>query len=340
MLSLLLAVPVLAITVYTLLFAYLRHIQTVTYTPFKVLGNVASLGESSPPAVLNLIQMNVFWRPWLLHLFKDEYIEERSRLLVDRLAGFDIVCLNEAFHFGSNTVKEFVERMRSNGFEYVVCADPPSFSYLIDNGAMILSKYPIIETASAIYREGCSWDKFGAKGPLFARIQISADKHVNVFSTHLQASYEVVTSVDYGVRSAQAKFLRDFIKNHTMGDDSPIFLLGDMNIDAIGEKEEYKNLMSNLELGGDWEIVDTLKEKGHPVTIAESLTSDGTPTETVLTQKSDWGWAKAIDYVFLYRSKNGKGFTEYNAEVEKMSITGKPYKQLSDHFAITCKVTL
>ena len=341
MLGFLAALGAAAAACYVLLYLYLRHIQTTSYTAFKVLGDASALPADAPaPKTLNLIQMNVFWRPWLLHILKEEYVQERSQLLVERLAEFDIVCLNEAFHFGSNTVREFVERMRGVGFEYVVCADPPTFKYIIDNGAMILSKYPIVETASAIYKEGCSWDQFGAKGPLFARVQISKDKHVNVFATHLQASYRVVTHVDFGVRSSQAMFLRDFIKQHTAGDNSPIFLLGDMNINAIGEEHEYKNLMNNLEIGGDWELIDTLKEKGHPVTIAESLTADGTPYEEVLTQKSDWGWAKAIDYVFIYKNRKSQGVAAFDAEIEKMAITGKPYKQLSDHFAVRCKVDL
>lgn len=323
--------PVVAIGGYAVLSLILRFIQLTTYTPLQVLGAASSVRDAPTPPILKLVQMNVFWRPWLLHLFSDEYIQERSRLLVDRLAEFDIICLNEAFHFGSSTVREFVEKMRSIGFDYVVCAGRPPRSYIIDNGAMILSKYPIISTAWDTYREGCSWDKFGAKGPLFARIQISGDRHVNVFSTHLQASYETVTSVDYGIRSSQAQFLRNFICRHTAEDDSPIFLLGDMNIDAIGEKEEYQNLMTNLQIGG-WELIDTLKVKGHPVTVAESLTSDANETATA-------DWAKAIDYVFLYR-KGGEGFTGYDAVVDKMSITGKPYKQLSDHFAVKCTVNL
>jgi hypothetical protein len=52
--------------------------------------------------------MNVFWRTRPMRPFADEFVAERSRLLAERLAPFDVICLNEAFHFGPRTVANFI----------------------------------------------------------------------------------------------------------------------------------------------------------------------------------------------------------------------------------------
>lgn len=323
---------------FLILYSSLKAVQYKSYTPYQILGTGT---EALPDGnSLKLIQMNVFWRPWLLHLFQEEYIQERSQLVINRLKKYDICCLNEAFHFGSSVVKDFVAAMKNEGFKYVVSAHsiPLTAKHIIDSGVLILSKYPIIETASETYEQGCSWDGFAAKGAVYAKIKVASDKHVNVFATHLQASYRIVTDVDYGVRHSQSLHLKSFIERYTAGDDSPIFLLGDMNIDSIGETDEYQNLMKSLSVNGRT-LIDTMKEKGHPATIA-AVNEQGEPEETTLTQESDQGQPKAIDYVFIYESQNRKSIAAYESNIEKMTIDGKVYQHLSDHYAVECEVTL
>jgi hypothetical protein len=94
--------------------------------------------------------MNVFWRPKLLHLFNEEYVTEHTRILAGLLSAFDIICLNEAFHFGSTVVPDFLVKA---GFKFVVSCDPiPLNSYkVMDSGLLILSKHPIIERSSIFY---------------------------------------------------------------------------------------------------------------------------------------------------------------------------------------------
>jgi endonuclease/exonuclease/phosphatase family metal-dependent hydrolase len=86
-----------------------------------------------------------------------------------------------------------------------------------------------------------------------------------------------------------------------------------------------------------YEFVDTLKEKGHPVTIAASVTEDG-PEERVLTQKEDWNRPMSIDYVFVFQKRSK--IVSYDAQVEPFNVNGKAYRQLSDHLAVRCLVEL
>jgi endonuclease/exonuclease/phosphatase family metal-dependent hydrolase len=112
-----------------------------------------------------------------------------------------------------------------------------------------------------------------------------------------------------------------------------------MNIDSIGERNEYTTLLQTLAIPG-YELIDTLKSKGHPVTIAESLEGSDEPAEKYLTQSSDWGHQKSIDYIFLYKHEGAKSFGPVQAEIQKFPISGKPYRQLSDHFGVWCTIDL
>jgi endonuclease/exonuclease/phosphatase family metal-dependent hydrolase len=147
-----------------------------------------------------------------------------------------------------------------------------------------------------------------------------------------------MTDRDFSVRVSQSTELRDFIARMTKNDSSPIFLLGDMNINSIGEEVEYQKLMSTLQISG-YSLTDSMKNKGHPVTTAKSL-EGGKLAEEGFTQKSDGFQPKSIDYVFIYDSLEKKNIISFDANVEKWTVSGKPYKQLSDHFAVKCTVRL
>jgi sphingomyelin phosphodiesterase len=328
-------IAIAPLAAFLVLYAILKLAQRRSFTPYQ---QISPLSDVPDLTHLNLLQMNVFWRPKLLHLFKEEYVAERSRFLAERLAEFDIACFNEAFHFGSDVVSNFVFQMFQNGFKYVVSSRhvPLLSHHVIDSGLLILSKYPIIATDSVVYKEGCSFDRFAAKGAVYAKVQIGTRRFVHVFATHLQASYHVVTPVDFGVRVRQSATLRDFIASKIGTGDSPIFLLGDMNIDATGETTEYQRLMKTLSVDG-YELIDTLREKGHPVTMAAGPEGK-VPTEALLTQKSDWNRPTSIDYVFIYRKQGSR--LEYDAMIEKFPISNRPYQQLSDHLAVRCAVDL
>jgi endonuclease/exonuclease/phosphatase family metal-dependent hydrolase len=332
-----LLIPCILVGLYLFLLGILKLVQRITFTPMNKLERPVPPPPAIAPKTINFLQLNVFWRPKLIHLFKDEFCAERANLLGDRLNSFDIVCLNEAFQFGSHLVKDFVESMRTKGFPYAVSSKPVScFSkHVLDSGLLILSKFPIVRTDSITYSKGCSFDAYAAKGCLFAGVSIGDDRLINVFTTHLQASYGNVTDIDFDVRSSQVKELQSFIARYS--DPSiPNFLLGDMNTDSREEGAEYGNMMNGLAIP-DWELTDTLKISGHPYTIAD-WGEGGGPGEKVLTQKSDWNWPKSIDYVFIYQNNERKWIKEYSSEIVKFEVTGKAYRQLSDHYGIRCRV--
>jgi endonuclease/exonuclease/phosphatase family metal-dependent hydrolase len=260
-------------------------------------------------------------------------MEERSQLLLERVADYDVICLNEAFQFGSNIVGNFVKKANVLGFKYVVSGPKvPVFTRkVLDSGVLVLSKYPIIKSNGVVYHQGCGVDSFAAKSGVYAEIAVSSDQRVHVFATHLQASYEVVTEVDYGVRDSQTRELRALIEESVGVPAAPVFLLGDMNINSIGEKGEYLNMTENLSITG-YELIDTLKCKDHPVTSVGSIDRNPEPDEQNLT--CAWENPESIDYVFLYLPETTQSC--YATEVQEFQVTDKPYCRLSDHLGLEC----
>jgi endonuclease/exonuclease/phosphatase family metal-dependent hydrolase len=278
----------------------------------------------------------------LLHPFKEEYMAERSLLLAEAIIDYDVVCLNEAFQFGSNIVAKFVEAARKRGFKYAVSGRriPITARLLLDSGVLIVSKYPIIRTDVLQYEQSCSYDAFAAKSAVYAEISIGR-RSVHLFSTHLQASDGVVTPTEVDVRVNQSAELHNFIEKYAIGADraDPILLLGDMNIDSIGRPEEYKRLVRTLSISG-FDFIDTTKTLGHPPTLGEIVEGSTMPAEPYLTLKVDWGRPQAVDYIFIYNRLDSKPVFGFRPSIEKFSVSGKLYKHLSDHSGVKCVINL
>lgn len=327
---------ILGIAITAIVFCLLKGIQ---YFSFKAYNNSYTYNATDLPEetqTMKLLQYNCFWRPWLLHLGTIEYVRERSNFLSERLDEFDIVCLNESFHFGSNVASSFITNMQNKGFKYIATNKPvPILSkFVIDSGVMILSKYPIIETDSISYKDGCSFDQFAMKGCVFAKIQISQKQHINVFATHLQASYEVVTEKDFNIRVNQVKDIHFLMMKHVSNDTAPTFLLGDMNIENDSNKE-YNKMIEGLQLP-NYKINDTFQTMGHQ----EAKIANGNGDNNVQTPDRDNNIPKTIDYIFVYESKDDNRVKNFASTIEKMEISNQPYTELSDHFAVKCVVGL
>ena len=326
--GLFLIILLLPVVVFFVLLFILKTIGVITYHPYVESYECDKSKLDDSKKEVKLLQYNVFWRPWLFHLGKIEYVRERARILSERLDEYDVVCLNESFNFGSTVAKEFISTMRKRGFNYFVTIKRiPFFSHwVVDGGIMIMSKYPIVKTDSVLYKDGCSFDKYAAKGCLYAKVQISKSQHINVFATHLQASYNTITSVDLNVRQSQVKQINELMMKNVSSDDAPLFLLGDMNINYYNTKE-YNTMMDGLKIPNH-NLVDVLRLNDYKVnTIA--VEEDNT-----LTLDSDKHRPKSIDYIFSYEHKDNNQIAKCTATVLKMPVKGLPYPQLSDHEAV------
>ncbi|OHT12273.1 Endonuclease/Exonuclease/phosphatase family protein [Tritrichomonas foetus] len=285
---------------------------------------------------LKILQYNAFWRSDIMHIGTNEYVHERAMTLVDLLDDYDIVCLSETFQFGSSTVQHFIESMKAKGFNYFASGEKPSFfsRFLIDSGCMICSKYPIIEIDTFTYPDGQSFDAFCAKAIIYTKIQISQTQTVNLFSTHLQASYDIITESDLKIRSKQRGNINNFMKKQLLKTNSSqnelLLLVGDLNSEFY-DLRERKQFLPDLQIEG-YEIADTLYDSSsdkRPFTTCDQFFTNGPDIKR-----------ESIDYCLIYQLKGTPHVESYHSNVVQFAVPKRPYQYLSDHFAVTADLIL
>ena len=293
----------LAIAIYCILYCTAKLILYLTFTPYTKIYPYNPSDLPDETKTIRIFDLNCFWRPWLLHIGTIEHVRERSQLVSQRLDNFDVVCLNESFHYGSTVVRDFVKVMQEKGFKYVVTTGRvPIFSHwVVDSGVMILSRYPITKTDYIAYKKANHWCWWAMKSCVYARIQISKKQHINVFATHLQA-----TAVNkHEIHIDQFKDIHYLMMKHCSTDTAPTFLMGDMNTGSEDTKH-YNEMLEGIKMP-NYKITDTFQK---------------------VTDRK-----RTIDYMFLYESKDETDFKvkNYDIQYDDMDIEGKPYKNISDH---------
>lgn len=324
-------------------------VKLTLYMTYSNYHDVISDSKSPEVSTIKFLQFNVFWRPDLIHIGRKEYVSERSKLLAEMINDYDVICLEEAFQYGSHVVQDFVKLMKAKGFLYAVSAKKVRLlsRFVVDSGMLIMSKYPIEEIDTVEYTAGCSFDKLSAKGALYAKIKTGERSHIHVFTTHLQATYSEISAKDFNVRMNQLRDLHEFM-TRKVKDNAPIAVIGDFNINARKEsfeidpkpksylEHEYTILVSMLEMES-YTLVDTLLQNStHPVTFGDL--ENGKPVDEVLTYKTDRGVRSCLDYIFLMFPNNQ--IKKYHSQVEKFKVQNHIYTQLSDHYGISCTLYL
>lgn len=109
-------------------------------------------------------------------------------------------------------------------------------------GLGILSKFRVVSTKYRLFTKATSWDRIANKGVFLARIEHPTLGLIDVYTTHLQASYGPVKNIK--TRTRQVEEMIEFIKE-TRGNNL-VLLTGDFNFpedDPLNAK-----IVSELEL--------------------------------------------------------------------------------------------
>jgi endonuclease/exonuclease/phosphatase family metal-dependent hydrolase len=129
----------------------------------------------------------------------------------------DVVLVQEAFTSKAQALTHLSK------FPYFAWGPKARFLHF-SSGLLILSRYPIDETARITYSRCGGFDCFANKGALYARIQVPGAGPVSVFNTHLNANgYEAA-------RVSQAAHLLRFVQAYARG--LPTVVGGDFNGDG------------------------------------------------------------------------------------------------------------
>ncbi|KAL3895724.1 MAG: hypothetical protein SGCHY_004527 [Lobulomycetales sp.] len=191
------------------------------------------------PKKAKFLSYNIFLRPPGIKNNMSDHKNARHAMFGEQfLKNFDIVALQEMFSYGSSRLSRMVHYGRKHGFEFYVSSPTKSvFNAQADGGLMILSKYPIVRTEKITFKRGVHSDRFSAKGAIYAKIALSSNFFVHVFTTHLQSSPNKNSNISdptVSARLRQVAILKEFIDDCTKNKakDEPIVLLGDINANA------------------------------------------------------------------------------------------------------------
>jgi len=155
----------------------------------------------------------------------------RARAIGQKMAEFDIVCLNEVFDDAPRNL--LLDQLKEAwGDDYQVIAGPNPKDNRSNGGLAIASRLPFVETHSVIYTKasdpkkyGFRADGFAAKGVLHARVRRSKDAddddYLDIFVTHMEARVDEI-------RLEQYPELAAFVAQHSDA-HHPVLILGDFN---------------------------------------------------------------------------------------------------------------
>ncbi|KAI8928394.1 Endonuclease/exonuclease/phosphatase [Entophlyctis helioformis] len=297
---------------------------------------------------VRLLTYNIFMRPPGIHSGAGDWKTERMHQFAStQLAHFDVVALQECFAFGSSRRTELVRLAAAAGLaHHAACPVPGWVSGRVDGGLLVLSRFPIAASEFVAYPRGVHSDWLAAKGVLYAKIELPSGRHLMLFTTHTQASYEAVPPLDSPatkVRLAQLQSAGAFVQRVLASDPhastSAVVLVGDLNVDGraphdhdtgVSHSAEYAAMMQAIAAGlqsgsatGAAQVVDVAYDAlgCHPVT-----------TNTIVPNPPGEPENKSLDYVLLIRHEGGPaGASLRDVATEAFAVDGRPYTHLSDH---------
>ncbi len=172
---------------------------------------------------LSVVTMNVKDMLWL---------SDDRRLRMDRIAELlvelspDVVCLQEGFVAGD--ISLIREPLRDIGLSFAM--DYPSG--VVGSGLWIMSRFPIHGTAfkrfskNGVFHDTRGGDWWAGKGVALARLELSEDKFLDIYNTHMICNLGPQELRAH--RMDQAREFARFVAGSTP-DSIPAILMGDFN---------------------------------------------------------------------------------------------------------------
>ncbi|RKP34845.1 Endonuclease/exonuclease/phosphatase [Dimargaris cristalligena] len=218
---------------------------------------------------IRILTINLFIRPPGIKTNASDFKDARVQYVIDHvLPNYDVVCFQELFAFGSDRRARIIQAARQLGYTHWYGSREQSlWNLAIDGGLLTISRLPIVQTDAIRYPRGKYSDWLAAKGAIYTRIALQPTLHLHLFTTHTQASYAPVLSLNdptVVIRRKQFLMLHHFIRTKTQSRPAgePVLLLGDLNVDArvhdgttenltdTRSSEEYAAMLTILRGGG------------------------------------------------------------------------------------------
>lgn len=283
---------------------------------------------AEPTTTISVISYNVqFLPPPASFVNKRKLPDYRAKRIAEECSKFDIVGLQETFH-KTHRAQIVAGLRKAWQQEPNVFVAPTPDGFNANGGTLLMTKWPMRETNSIVFKHfsspkdfGFRADGFAAKGVIHGRITDTTGdprKTVDVYVTHLEARAD-------DLRPKQYAEMATFIKN-TSDPNRPMILMGDMNTAGMTDQRndpesQYSLLMQEL---------NQARPGGGVIDVWPHLMGDklgGTNEQ----ESSEIG--KRIDYVFVGNPQSPA------PQLIPKSIEVKTYQDekvvaLSDHNAV------
>ena len=273
------------------------------------------LGEKPTENEFSIISYNVFLRPRIISI--NEKTEERAYQIANWLksTSADVITLQEAFE--GRAVNLILEILKEKYPYYVRDMPNPKGLKFVSGGLLVLSKWPIIESKSIIYKDCHGYDCLAAKGALFVNIYYKEKQFFNIITTHLDAGSD---EKDIKVRKSQLNELNAFSNDVSKG--SEIIFTGDFNVNSLSLSNEYQEMIELLNVK-DFSVdqKSTINCTGNKINCKDSVTNS------------------RLDYIFIrnkstiFDFKNLNYFALNTENIDDVSF-------LSDHILIFAKLEI
>lgn len=167
-------------------------------------------------------------------------ISERLAELPNHLSGYDVILFQEAF---SSTRESMLLALAQ---EYPYQTHVPKIPYsginVFDSGVLIISRYPIVNTADFIFPDCTGTDCFADKGVIYAEV-IKDGKAYHLTSTHT-ASFD--TEAARALRQVQFQQIRALVDNQNIPAFDAVLMGGDFNVNKLIWPQDYADMLTNL----------------------------------------------------------------------------------------------
>ena len=196
-----------------------------------------------------VLSYNTWLRPAVV--FPGDVQQPRARLLAQVLRGYDVVVLQELFDAEARAT--VLRGLAARGYRYTTHRLGPDGLFVKDGGVVIASRWPIVAEAQQLFGactntdlcigEHCLVGDCNAhKGVVYAAIE-KEGRRLHLFGTHAQSGEHPAARQ---VRVSQMQTIRAFIDSRHVPAGEPVIIAGDLNVDQIGSRDEYRRMLQVL----------------------------------------------------------------------------------------------
>lgn len=282
---------------------------------FKTVGLIAALlcGAIEAQAIpLRVLSYNIWGLPSPIGKAPWRYLE-----IAKRLEKYDVIAIQEAW----DPQTDILWKLRRS-HPYLAFGRKPHGLFGA-SGIMILSRFPITKVARLTYSDCRFTDCLENKGAVGARIEITPEVEVDVYTTHLNAHAQYAAA-----RSIQIAELARFVNEFSAG--RALILAGDFNADF--QTPNYLELKNGLNLQDSYDAFTAgLSDPSLEQTIG--ATYDGEHNGWVTGDK---GRFERLDYIFSRDSQDVRLAVKDSRVCFKETIrSDRGDFPLSDHYGLT-----